>query len=196
MTGKLMEYASHSLLWAGFACVLFALGIMLWRDSMPLRDADLRKIISDLKEKSKGWVRVPAFMIVLPFLIIMLASSLVPTLYPYAEPHPLVPSYDWYFVQVPWEMPDQEYWVRTKDGREAKITFCKSFKPPFNEGEYLESIEFRNYVGCIFPEHYIGAHVPDNPSVHAVFNCPSLGKKSTTPVDPHCNMPKEVANGN
>lgn len=144
----------------------------------------------EMAKKSKGWLRIPALAVLIPFLLIMIASSLVPTLYPYAEPHPLVHAEGWYFIQVPWEQPEQEYWVRTKDGKEAKIKLCKSFGEPFREGEYLESISFRNYINCIFPEHYIGAHDPAHPDDHAMFNCPSVGEKSALDLDPHCNLPR------
>lgn len=204
MNGWIGLSVSQLVLLGGFCCVLLAVGIVLRRESRKyLRDSELLKIVSEfqeilkeMRERSKGWLRIPALATLLPFVLLMLGASLIPALYPYAEPHPLIHAEDWYIIQVPWEQPNQELWIRRKDGSEGKITFCKTFDPPFREGEYLTSIDFRNYVGCIFPEHYMGAHDPAHPENHAMYDCPSVGQKASDfKLDPHCNLPKENVNG-
>lgn len=69
---------------------------------------------------------------------------------------PILTRYNLFLFPVPQPMDDWKYWVRDQEGKEYLITICKSLKynPPFDEGETILEIRFKNYGVCWEPTYY------------------------------------------
>lgn len=69
---------------------------------------------------------------------------------------PVMTRTNLYIVPVPQEMDAWSYWVRDAAGQKELITFCRSmgYEPPFDEGETILEIRFRNFGVCWEPLSY------------------------------------------
>lgn len=154
MIGKLMQYASYLPLLAGCCFVLCALGIVLWRESQPLREAELAEIVREfmmtMRMRGRGYVRVVALGTISIFAILMFAT--VP-LQHQIVPVPTRTAHWWYFPPVPEVMPADKYVVLHMDksdplyGTRSRYTFCK--ESDIDEREMVRDITYKDHGDCI-----------------------------------------------
>lgn len=152
MIGRLTQSVSLLLLLAGCFCVLCALGTVLWRDSQPLNEKDLRTIVKELMEKTRnsGYVRAFAVAGICVFAFVMF--SIVPLQHQIITAPPKVAHW-WYFPPVPEVMPADKYVVLHMDksdplyGTRSRYTFCKA--PDIDEREMVRDIVYKDHGDCI-----------------------------------------------
>lgn len=158
MIGKVSWFASYLPLLLGVCFALFALGIVLRRDSTRyLKDSELSKIVTELtatwRTKIRGYTRVVAIYAVCLFAVI--GFAIVP-LQHIVMPARTITAHWWYFPHVPELMPDNQYVVLHLDkldplyGTRSRYTFCSSsVAMDMNEGEMVKDVVFKDHGDCI-----------------------------------------------
>src|SRR6266481_5483406 len=163
MTGKVIWLISSLPLWLGFCFVLFAVGIVLRRESKRyLHNSELLKIVSEFTEmwktRIKGHTRTITIFAACSVAMAGLASL---PLKHWIEPADTVIAHWWYLPNVPELMPDNEYIVVHMDradplyGTESRYTFCsKGERIDFDEGEMIQDVVYKEHGDCKELLHY------------------------------------------
>lgn len=116
-------------------------------------DEDLRVIIHRWISR-RGWVSISNVHFVLWSVLLVCVS--VAGMVMVRRGAPVMTRTNLYIVPVKDEMDAWSYWVRDASGKQELITFCHSmgYEPPFDEGETILEIRFRNFGTCWEPLSY------------------------------------------